>query len=326
MNPHNVFLVYHLSLHPDTGLNHRLAGKIWLDDGKFGILEDHDLPPELATASPESGATILHNLATSQYSRVVCLEQVLQGHYPDLLEQLDQDSTGLTGEQQDQVKQAEFEYHRTGHPAPQRLIVDANGGAFLDGHALEPDEVQRIQQHVQTRAAVLRPLHKSEGSLADPDAHEAHEHPGFGSGYSHRQWLTTNPSGAHVVINAHATHDIAHRYGDLVATKAVQSVGRAIQKAAQEAGGAKLFHTSGDQFVAHLPTPEHAMSFARALRARLAQTPALKGTHQLSVAMGAGPTHAHAHQAHLRARVQRSLHTAIPGQSDSHAAFDFVGY
>jgi hypothetical protein len=77
-----------------------------------------------------------------------------------------------------------------------------------------------------------------------------------------------------------------------------------------------LFRGGGDEFVAYVPTHEHAVRFARALRSKLDQIPAIGGTHKLSMSFGFGHDFDTADKALYQAKEQKYSAPGTPGLRD----------
>jgi hypothetical protein len=108
-------------------------------------------------------------------------------------------------------------------------------------------------------------------------------------------------------------------HGQLAGDQAIKAFGQAAREAMDEAvgrgpGGGKMFrHTDeqvlyrngGDEFIANVPSHEHAAKFARLLSKKLQDIPAVGGTHKLSMSYGLGLDHETADKAQMLAKGQK---------------------
>jgi GGDEF domain-containing protein len=266
---------------------------------------------------------------------------------------------------QDQLKErpagprvSHYLYHREGMPAPQVLRV-AGAKMSLDGHPLGPEEMKQVAANVHGGVAKLRhhvpPT--SEGLLKiEPHLMEAlgqirgavkagHVHPDaltalsrtlftdtqcptMGNLMAYQDFKSRPREGVHIHIDMNGLRALNNDLGHDDGNYAITAHGRALRAAMDEAVGrskGKLFHVHGDEFIAHVPTHEHAASFARAVRSKLDAIPAIKGTHRLSTSMGWGPTSEHAESALQDAKAAKNSMKYAPGQAKTHAASRMPG-
>jgi GGDEF domain-containing protein len=321
MNPENLYYVYQLGL-TNGDVQHRCLGKFYLQGTNFVLLEDHGLPFDLSeNSTPNDIAQSIHRLSVSPYSRVVCQADIQAGKHPEL------HNTELP-EKGSKQTHSTFEYHRVGQPVPQELIADPNGGVFLDGFQLAPEEIEHVKQTILSNKATLRkpvPMIKSE----DGQGFESQDSalPEFGNKLAHNQFLKTAPKMVHVFIDGHATDSMAGEYGFKTADKAIKALGRSVSEAAGESVGkhAKLFRIGGDKFAVAVPTAEHAIGMIRNLRAKLEKIPSVNGTHALAATIGVGDTHENALAAHQQAKASRPP-GLVPGQAGTHVVLNVPGY
>jgi diguanylate cyclase (GGDEF)-like protein len=252
---------------------------------------------------------------------------------------------------------SEFEYHHEAMPAPQALKL-AGHKAFLDDIPLQPEEVSRVMENIASgKAKVRHSLAKSEFepdvlAKIEPGLSEAlaqmrqavragHVHPDAlqtltrhlfqdsmmpvpcGNKAAYKDFLSRPKPGVHVHLDLNQFKSVNESFGHETGNQAIMSAGKAIRSALDESVGrknAKLFRTGGDEFIAHVPTHEHAARLARALRAKLEAIPAIGGTHHLSTSMGWGPTPEHAESALMDAKAEKNAKNYAPGQAKTHAA------
>lgn len=126
--------------------------------------------------------------------------------------------------------------------------------------------------------------------------------PGIGNKYAATQFLNKQKPGVYLSLDGNSFKHINDVFGHEAGDQAIGSFGRAAREAMDEAvgrgaGGGKLFRNpdqqdlyrnGGDEFVAHVPSHEHAAKFARALSQKLDALPPVGGTHKLSMSFGLG--------------------------------------
>jgi GGDEF domain-containing protein len=164
----------------------------------------------------------------------------------------------------------------------------------------------------------------------------------MGNKYAFGQFRQKNKPGVYVSMDGNDFKSINDLYGHEAGDQAVQAFGQAAREAMDEAVGndkgklfrnpdeQNLYRSGGDEFVAHVPTHEHAAKFARALRAKLEQVPPIAGQHKLSMSFGFGNDFNSAdtalnlakeqkyHPAPLGApRVRKFLHGQVPSLAHS---------
>jgi GGDEF domain-containing protein len=333
ITPENLYLVFE-TRPTDKEPERRLLGKFVMDQDGITVLENHGMREDLESLSPEEASRYIHSLSRSMYTEVVCLQDVIEGHHPELLP-VDQESPPdhlreqLTGAGDLGIT---FEYFRQGH-GPQELTVEA-GRTYLDGHPLSDAEVDRIQETIQTGLATLKhtqPLGKSEQQA--PDLMSRHMLtdtlvPAAGNHHSWKQSLS-QPGGVHVHINGNDTGQLNTDHGFKAGNEAVAALGNAIRQTLDEAVGRKksqLYRIGGDNFSARVPNLEAAAGLSRHLRSKLKGIPALRGEHNLSVSIGFGNDSDQAESALQDAKADKNRHAAKPGQAKTHAASRLPGH
>lgn len=115
--------------------------------------------------------------------------------------------------------------------------------------------------------------------------------PEIGNKRAYKDFLSRPKDGVHIMMDANDFKSINDEHGHHAGDEAIKHMGNSMRQAMDETVGqdqGKLFRFGGDEFAAHVPTHEHAAQFARALRSKLEGTPAIGGTHRLSVSLGMG--------------------------------------
>lgn len=364
MNHHN-HIVYIFGVHPHPEkdeVHHDLKGKLWIQNGHMSVLEDHGLSDRpLEHHDPESAARLVRRLMHSQRYIVATADALKRGMHPELIPTVgnkmpDNLTEALGYEAPQGHKVSEFEYHREGMPAPQNLKV-SGPKAYLDDQPLGQDELKLVLGHLQSGKATLRHVAKSEdlvkiephlatalGQIRDA-VRQGHVHPDalrtvnrslftdtmiptIGNKAAYRDFLSRPREGVHVHLDGNDFGNINKVHSHDVGNQAIIAMGKALRSAMDEAVGrknGKLFRTGGDEFVAHVPSHEHAALFARTLRNKLEAIPAIRGTHRLSMSLGFGPSHEHAEEALKDAKAAKVAAKALPGQAKTHAASRMPG-
>lgn len=360
----NIYTIYSVHPHGDEDdIHHMPVAKFLLTHNHFEVLEDHTQGrrfEKLASESPEKIASTIHRLANSMYYKVVNLQDVHDGHHPDLIpvHPLAEDSTG---------PESTFEYHRVGMPDAQTLEFQAGKG-YLDGHLLEDKDLQLLHENVRAGRATLKhkqqqdPVQKAEEffmtlTKIEPHLEQALQGlreavkaghvdpkvlkaltgeiftdsmvPGLGNKKAYADFRSRPKQGVHVHMDGNDFGTINKIHGFETGNQAIVAMGAAMREAMDEAVGkkhGKLFRVGGDEFVAHVPSHDHAAAFARSLRQKLEAIPAVGGTHQLSVSMGFGHTPDHAELALINAKGEKKKAGYKLGEAKTHAASQVPGY
>lgn len=147
----------------------------------------------------------------------------------------------------------------------------------------------------------------------------------MGNKLAFSQFRQKNKPGVHVAMDGNDFKSINDLYGHDAGDQAVTAFGKAAREAMDEAVGSdkgklfrnpdeqNLYRNGGDEFVAHVPTHEHAAKFARSLRSKLEAMPPIAGQHKLSMSFGFGHDFPSADTALNMAKEQKYL-PAAPGQ------------
>lgn len=255
-------------------------------------------------------------------------------------------------------RKSSFDYHRDGMPSAQHLEIEGDKGT-LDGQPLAPEEMKKLMANLQAGKAKLRHrLSKSSESLLKIEPHLAealgqvreavksgavHPHalktlnqtlftdtmvPQIGNKMAYNDFRSRPRPGVHVHLDGNDFGSINKMHDHETGNQAIVAMGKALRQAMDESVGrktGKLFRTGGDEFVAHVPSHEHAALFARALRSKMDAIPAIRGTHRLSMSLGFGPTPEHAEEALKDAKAQKKMAAAPLGQAKTHAASRMPG-
>jgi diguanylate cyclase (GGDEF)-like protein len=216
-----------------------------------------------------------------------------------------------------------------------RNAVD-NGEAEVR-YAPEESELQRMESVMEDLLKLEPTLQDALGSMraAVKAGHIKPEHlkaltgslfkdtmvPSLGNKKAYQDFLASPRNGVHVMADANGFKGINDTFGHEAGDKAIKALGGAFREALDESSGranAKGHRVGGDEFHAHLPTHEHAARFARVLRQKLDQIPAIGGTHKLSMSLGFGASPEHADKALYAAKAAKDAMNYPKGQAQMH--------
>lgn len=158
---------------------------------------------------------------------------------------------------------------------------------------------------------------------------------GLGNKYAWESFAAKNKPGVYVSMDGNDFKSINDTHGHEAGDSAIKAFGKAAREAMDEAigrGSGKLFRNpdeqdlyrnGGDEFIAYVPSHEHAAVFARKLREKLEAMPPINGVHKMSMSFGFGNDHKSADQALYHAKKQKlnpdGSRKFQPGQAPSFA-------
>lgn len=185
--------------------------------------------------------------------------------------------------------------------------------ALTKGEALDPgsalQEIRKAVQEGHIRPDVERAMTRH--------IYEDKMTPGIGNKYAADSFLRGGKPGVYVQMDGNDFHDINAAHGHETGDHAIKALGRAAREAMDEAVGQaqgklfrnpeeqNLYRNGGDEFLAHVPSYEHAAKLMRALGQKLDNAPMIGGTHRLSVSFGVGLDHASADRALYMAKAMK---------------------
>lgn len=147
--------------------------------------------------------------------------------------------------------------------------------------------------------------------------------PGIGNKNAANEFGAKKKPGVYVQMDGNDFSAINNAFGHEAGNSAIKAFGKAAREAMDEAigrgpGGGKLFRNpsdptdgmdmyrnGGDEFLAHVPSHEHAAKFARLLSQKLDAVPPIGGTHKLSMSFGFGQDPHTADKALYKAKEQK---------------------
>ena len=352
MDQPKLFDVYRFDPEDDK---HHLAGRFMIHGGKIHVLSDyHDLLGGLEGPLAKVQKK-LDALKKSSYFKVVDRDELAQGHHSELLPETEV-PLGANGGQPLPVRPpAVFSYE---HPVIGRptTLESRDGELYFEGQQLSREEAHRILENIRSGVAVIRYKHKDaiskmEKSLAkiEPGLASALDalrqasasgaiHPdhvrnltreifvdsmveGVGNKKAYADHLSRPQQGVYVQLDSNDMGSLNKLYSFQHGDHAIKATGQAIKEARDESVGkslGKIFRVGGDEFVAHMPTHEHAAQFLRTLRGKLEAIPPVAGTHNLSVSAGIGRTPQEADQAQIHAKTAKKSMNYPLGQAQTH--------
>jgi diguanylate cyclase (GGDEF)-like protein len=226
--------------------------------------------------------------------------------------------------------------NRMTHPEVQTILDNHHKGAATLRYKQDPSQVA-----VQKMELILNDLMKANEDEADPDEslqqvrdlvsrgllHPKYERaltrhimadsrvPTLGNAYAFEKFKQQNKPGTYVQMDGNDFKSINDAFGHDAGNGAISSFGQAAREAMDETVGkenGKLFRNGGDEFVAHVPSHEHAAAFSRALSSKLQNVAPIGGVHRLSMSFGFGHNPESADAAMYEAKKQK-LHP-VTGQ------------
>src|SRR6185436_21074154 len=133
--------------------------------------------------------------------------------------------------------------------------------------------------------------------------------PGIGNKFAFQQHRAGGDKpGVYVSSDLNDFKSVNDLYGHDMGDQAIKATGQAAREAMDEVVGSdqgKLFRNGGDEYVAHVPTHEHAALFARKLREKLDAMVPISGQHKLSMSFGFGNDFGSADKALYHAKAQK---------------------
>jgi GGDEF domain-containing protein len=219
------------------------------------------------------------------------------------------------------------------HPEVQTVLNNhKSGAATIRYKSTGPSPLAKIQQMeemfeilVKADEAGMRPhelvqyirdaearghMPKGAGDAATKHFFEDPMTPGIGNKVAFKDHLEKNPNrpGTYIQMDGNDFSKINNAFGHAAGDGAIKAFGKAAREAMDESVGqenGKLFRNGGDEFVAHVPSAEHAAKFSRVLSQKLNEVAPIGGVHQLSMSYGFGNDPATADKALYEAKKQK---------------------
>jgi GGDEF domain-containing protein len=176
-----------------------------------------------------------------------------------------------------------------------------------DPAEMEPHELVRHIRDAEARGA----MPKGSGDIATKHFFSDPMVPGLGNKLAFTDHLKQNPggkTGAYIQMDGNDFRAINEKFGHAGGDSAIKAFGNAAREAMDETVGkenGKLWRNGGDEFIAHVPSHEHAAQFHRALSDKLNSLAPLGGQHKMSMSFGFGPDPASADLALYKAKEQK---------------------
>jgi GGDEF domain-containing protein len=211
---------------------------------------------------------------------------------------------------------AKIRYKRSG---PQAVVAKMET-MFRSLSKIEPHLSGALDQvRAAVKAGHLHPdvlKHLTQEIFVDPMVK------GVGNKKAYADFLTRPKPGVHIRMDGNDFGSINKIHSFEHGNQAITAMGQAMRESMDEAVGrqhGKLFRIGGDEFHAHVPSPEHAAKFARTLRSKLEKIAPIGGTHNLSVSMGFAHDPEAADQASIQAKQAKKAKGYQIGQAKTHA-------
>lgn len=161
------------------------------------------------------------------------------------------------------------------------LMKTANEGGLDEDALLQHARAAEAAGHLPAGYAAAFTKHLYEDPMT----------PGLGNKKAWTNFSAKNKPGTYIQMDGNDFSAINNSFGHEAGDSAIKAFGSAARDAMNEAVGqenGKLFRNGGDEFVAHVPSQEHAALFSRALSQKLQGIAPIGGVHQLSMSYGFG--------------------------------------
>ncbi len=156
--------------------------------------------------------------------------------------------------------------------------------------AMKPHELVRYIREAEAKGH----MPQGAGDAATKHFFEDPMTPGIGNKLAFTEHMKDNPggqTGTYIQMDGNDFSKINNAFGHAAGDGAIKTFGEHARKAMDEAVGqenGKLWRNGGDEFVAKVPSPEHAAKFSRLLSEKLKTVAPIGGVHNLSMSFGFG--------------------------------------
>jgi diguanylate cyclase (GGDEF)-like protein len=224
--------------------------------------------------------------------------------------------------------------NRLSYPEVQSVVSNLRDGSAQIRYPNKEGAIEQIRKMESQLQDLMKAASEEEGPEIDEDAMLQHARaaeaaghlpkgfarnyarslyedpmtPGMGNKKAWQNFAEKKKPGTYIQMDGNSFKAINDAFGHQGGDSAIKAFGAAARSAMDEAVGqthGKLFRNGGDEFIAHVPSPEHAAKFSRLLSQKLQAMPAIEGKHQLSMAFGFGHTPEHADKALYAAKAQK---------------------
>ncbi len=269
---------------------------------------------------------------SGSHSFGVSLQDIKEGKRPDLIPEKSMPTPDESKETDDEKW---FKVQRDDLDDPM-LIKFKEGKAYIadSDSPMDPDELSRIlnltaegkatirhHKPVEQMVEMMKSLSKAEPEEEKgPDMSQHLFQDPTTPGLGNRKAFQDQPQhpGVYVMLKGNDLHTISSVHGAKTHEDAHRALGGSLVDALQEHGG-QGWRLHGDQFMANLPSHEHAAQFLRSLRGKLEGVTPVGGTHRLSVNAGLGSHPLSAHLALGEAEKAKEMGSHLPGSSPGYA-------
>lgn len=340
----DIFNVYAVSHEGMAKPFHKLLGRVAITPVEIHVITDYyGTLSDLEGPNDNIHKRRWKSWQNGSHSLAVSLDDLKQGHHPELLQEANLPKIEMG------PKESWYQVHRTDLQEP-LLVRFLDGQASMNDQPLSDEELNGLLSSDGVKIKHHRPMVKSdtlekkdpglEEALAaiktagvDPKHMEAIHNalfmdpmvPSIKNARSFHSESASTP-GVHVAIDANDFKDINTNYGYKGGDSAIKTIGNAMRQSADAVmgeGHPHVWRRGGDEFSASFPTHEHAAHFLRTLHSKIAELPAIGGTHKLSISGGIGPSPEIAEQAlneHAKPAktAEMKANKWIKGQAQSH--------
>lgn len=331
------------NIYSNTDAKHsRLMGRVVVTADEMSVLADYDnvLQGLDGPVTPKRLKQFAQ-WCNGSHSFGVSLQDLKEGKHPDLIpEKKLPDTDESTAHEGDDEKW--FKVQRDDLDDPM-MIKFKEGKAYIadSDSPLNQDELAHIldlakqgkasirhHKPVEHMLAMMKSLSKAEPEEQKKGA-DLSEHlfqdpitPGLGNRKSFQQ--AAQAPGVYVMLKGNDLPSMSRVHGSKTEEAAHKAIGSSLVDALQEHEG-HGYRLHGDQFMANLPSHEHAAKFLRSLRGKLEGVTPIGGTHKLSMNAGLGNHPLTAKAALLQAEKAKGLGSHLPGSSPGYAHSLVVG-
>jgi len=324
-------------------VSRHLAGRFLTAGNHLHVLEDyHGLLSRHLNEGPLDTDSFkkIHELYNSQYLHVANQQEIEDGKHPDILPEAKLDPkpsrrpSSFEYQHQGSERPDFIDFHEgvphfngvpTTHAHVHSLMNNVQNGLGVIRYKKDKgSEIQKMESVLDFLMKADSPdlsgvFSKLRELVKDGHLDPEHERvlanhvyrdpmiPEVGNKFAYSDFLARPKPGVHIMLDGNSFKSVNDRYGHAMGDEAIKAMGRAVRSAADSVGQdkAKVWRIGGDEMAVHVPTHEHAASFARALRSNLEAIAPIGGSHRLSMSMGFGSNPEEADKALYHAKSQK---------------------
>ncbi len=302
----NIWNIYSLTDEKD---HPRLLGRVVVTPTQISVLADYnDILQDLNGSANVRSMKRFRSWVNGSHSMGANLQDIKEGKFPALIPEKKMpqlsESPPVSEEKHFKVQRDDLD-----HPL---ILRFKEGKAYMadSDQPLEPRELQRllnlakdgkasINHHkpVEQMVDLLKSFSKSEPEVPQEDQDLEKELfmdpmlPGIRNRKSFQDEMKLPHGGTYVMLSGNDTGTVNRIHGEKMGDEALKAYGDALRSSLDEVVSKDhpdIWRLKGDDFMAVLPSKEHAAKFLRTVRAKLEKNVAIGGTHKLSMNAGIG--------------------------------------